>query len=221
MVGELGGSSLFGARFRENAARALLIPRRRPGQRTPLWQQRLRAQSLLAVARALRLVPDRARDLSRAAADDFDLRALRDLLAGLRDGSRAARRRRDRRRASPFAALARFEYVAQYLYEDDAPAAERRVAALTLDRDLLRELLGADELRDLLDADALEEVERELRQRAPRRARGRAARPAAPRRRPRRGRARGARCRATPRSGRASCSATAARCACASAGEDG
>ena len=153
VVGELGGSSLFGARFRESAARALLIPRRRPGQRTPLWQQRLRAQSLLAVAERYGSFPILLETYRELLADHFDLGALRELLAGLRDGSRQLVAV-ESQTASPFAASLNFEYVAQYLYEDDAPAAERRVAALTLDRDLLRELAGSDELRDLLDADA-------------------------------------------------------------------
>ncbi len=161
VVGELGGSSLFGARFRESAARALLIPRRRPGQRTPLWQQRLRAQSLLAVAERYGSFPILLETYRELLADHFDLGALRELLAGLRDGSRQLVAV-ESQTASPFAASLNFEYVAQYLYEDDAPAAERRVAALTLDRDLLRELAGSDELRDLLDADALEQVELEL-----------------------------------------------------------
>jgi ATP-dependent helicase Lhr and Lhr-like helicase len=161
VVGELGGSSLFGARFRESAARALLIPRRRPGQRTPLWQQRLRAQSLLAVAERYGSFPILLETYRELLADHFDLGALRELLSGLRDGSRRLVAV-ESQTASPFAASLNFEYVAQYLYEDDAPAAERRVAALTLDRDLLRELAGSDELRDLLDADALEQVELEL-----------------------------------------------------------
>ncbi len=161
VVGELGGSSLFGARFRESAARALLIPRRRPGQRTPLWQQRLRAQSLLAVAERYGSFPILLETYRELLADHFDLGALRELLGGLRDGSRQLVAV-ESQTASPFAASLNFEYVAQYLYEDDAPAAERRVAALTLDRDLLRELAGSDELRDLLDADAVEQVEQEL-----------------------------------------------------------
>jgi ATP-dependent Lhr-like helicase len=161
VVGELGGSSLFGARFRESAARALLIPRRRPGQRTPLWQQRLRAQSLLSVAERYGSFPILLETYRELLADHFDLVALRDLLGGLRDGTRQLVAV-ESQTASPFAASLNFEYVAQYLYEDDAPAAERRVAALTLDRDLLRELAGSDELRDLLDADALEQVELEL-----------------------------------------------------------
>ena len=186
VVGELGGSSLFGARFRESAARALLIPRRRPGQRTPLWQQRLRAQSLLAVAERYGSFPILLETYRELLADHFDLGALRELLAGLRDGSRQLVAV-ESQTASPFAASLNFEYVAQYLYEDDAPAAERRVAALTLDRDLLRELAGSDELRDLLDADAVEQVEAELG--SERRAgRGCAARPAAPHRRSERGR---------------------------------
>ncbi len=161
VVGELGQSALFGARFRENAARALLIPRRRPGQRTPLWQQRLKAQGLLQVARRYGSFPIILETYRECLQDVFDLPALKRLLSGL------ATREIDlvdveTASASPFAASLLFDYVATYMYEDDTPAAERRAQALSLDRDLLRELLGQEELRDLLDPSALEEVERRL-----------------------------------------------------------
>ena len=150
VVGELGGSALYGARFRENAARALLIPRRRPGQRTPLWQQRLRAQSLLQVAERYGSFPIVLETYRELLQDHFDLPALRELLSRLqtREISLVAVETAE---ASPFAQSLAFDFVARYMYEDDTPAAERRMQALTLDRDLLRELLGADELRDLLD----------------------------------------------------------------------
>jgi ATP-dependent Lhr-like helicase len=161
VVGELGGSALYGARFRENAARALLIPRRRPGQRTPLWQQRLKAQSLLQVAERYGSFPIVLETYREVLQDHFDLPALRDLLRRVRTreiGLVAV----ETATASPFAHSLTFDYVARYMYEDDTPAAERRVQALTLDRDLLRELLGSEELRDLLDPEAMSEVERDL-----------------------------------------------------------
>jgi ATP-dependent Lhr-like helicase len=162
VVGELGESALFGARFRENAARALLIPRRRPGQRTPLWQQRLKAQSLLEVARRFPAFPIMLETYRECLQDVFDLTALKQVLQRLQT------RELDlveveTASASPFASSLIFEYVASYMYEDDTPPAERRAQALSLDRGLLRELLGQEELRDLLDAGAVEEVERDLR----------------------------------------------------------
>jgi len=162
VVAELGETALFGARFRENAARALLIPRRRPGQRTPLWQQRLKAQSLLEVARGYGSFPVVLETYRECLQDVFDLPALRGVLHDLQ------RRRIDlveveTGSASPFSSSLLFDYVATYMYEDDTPPAERRAQALSLDRDLLRELLGQEELRELLDAAALAEVERQLR----------------------------------------------------------
>ena len=161
VVQEVGQTALFGARFRENAARALLIPRRRPGQRTPLWQQRLKAQNLLQVARRYGSFPIVLETYRECLQDVFDLPALRGVLEGLRS--------RDldlveveTASASPMAASLLFDYVATYMYEDDTPAAERRAQALSLDRELLRELLGAEELRELLDADAISEVEASL-----------------------------------------------------------
>jgi len=162
VVAEVGESALFGARFRENAARALLIPRRRPGERTPLWQQRLKAQSLLQVARKYGSFPVILETYRECLQDVFDLPALRSLLQSLQ-----AREidlvEVETQSASPYSASLLFDYIATYMYEDDTPPAERRAQALSLDRDLLRELLGQEELRDLLDRDAVEEVERQLR----------------------------------------------------------
>ncbi len=162
VLAAVGESALFGSRFRENAARALLIPRRRPGERTPLWQQRLKAQSLLQVARRFPAFPIVLETYRECLQDVFDLQALRQLLSGI------ASRELDvvdveTPSASPFASSLLFDYVATYMFEDDTPPAERRAQALSLDRDLLRELLGQEELRDLLDADAVEDVERQLR----------------------------------------------------------
>ena len=162
LLPELAQSALFGARFRENAARALLIPRRRPGQRTPLWQQRLKAQSLLQVARRYPQFPIVLETYRECLQDVFDLPALRGILRGIQT------RQLDvvaveTPSASPFASSLLFDYVATYMYEDDTPPEERRAQALSLDRDLLRELMGVDELRDLLDADAIAEVEASLR----------------------------------------------------------
>ena len=162
VVAEVGDTALFGARFRENAGRSLLIPRRRPGERTPLWQQRLKAQSLLQVARKYGSFPVILETYRECLQDVFDLPALRALLQGLKT------RELDlveveSQSASPYSASLLFDYIATYMYEDDTPPAERRAQALSLDRDLLRELLGQEELRDLLDADAVDEVERQLR----------------------------------------------------------
>jgi ATP-dependent helicase Lhr and Lhr-like helicase len=162
VVQEVGQSALFGARFRENAARALLIPRRRPDQRTPLWQQRLKAQGLLQVARKYGSFPVILETYRECLQDVFDLPALKRLLSALRT------RELDlvdveTPTASPYSAALLFDYIATYMYEDDTPPAERRAQALSLDRDLLRELLGQEELRDLLDEGAVEEVESQLR----------------------------------------------------------
>jgi len=162
VVAEVGNTALFGARFRENAARALLIPRRRPGERTPLWQQRLKSQSLLQVARRYPAFPIVLETYRECLQDVFDLPALKRILAGLKS------RELDlveveTPSASPFSASLLFDYVATYMYEDDTPPAERRAQALSLDRDLLRELLGQEELRDLMDPGALAEVESQLR----------------------------------------------------------
>jgi ATP-dependent Lhr-like helicase len=161
VVGTVGGSALFASRFRENAARALLLPRRRPGLRTPLWQSRQRAAQLLTVASRYGSFPIILETYREVLQDVFDLPALREVLSQIE-------RREIRvvsvetRRASPFASSLLFDYIAAYMYEGDAPLLDRRAQALALDRDLLRELLGAEELRELLDADALAELELEL-----------------------------------------------------------
>jgi ATP-dependent Lhr-like helicase len=162
VISEVGGTALFGARFRENAARALLIPRRRPGQRTPLWQQRLKAQGLLQVARRYADFPVVLETYRECLQDVFDLPALKGLLAALQQ-RRIDLVEVETPTASPYATSLLFDYVATYMYEDDTPLAERRAQALALDRDLLKELLGQEELRDLIDPRALEQVEEELR----------------------------------------------------------
>jgi ATP-dependent helicase Lhr and Lhr-like helicase len=161
VVAELASSALFGARFRENAARALLIPRARPGKRTPLWQQRLKAQSLLEVARRHEDFPIVLETYRECLRDVLDLPGLTEILGRLhrREISLVEL---ETPTASPMASSLLFDYVATYMYEGDTPNAERRAAALSLDRDLLRELLGQDELRDLLDPAALAQVEEDL-----------------------------------------------------------
>ncbi|MDQ3898483.1 MAG: DEAD/DEAH box helicase, partial [Actinomycetota bacterium] len=161
VVGELANSALFAARFRENAARALLLPRRRPGSRTPLWQQRQRAADLLAVASRHGDFPILLETYRECLRDVFDLPALVELMTAVR-----ARTVRvvsvDTTSPSPFAQSLAFQYVANFLYEGDAPLAERRAQALTLDREMLAELLGAEELRELIHPDALEALEANL-----------------------------------------------------------
>src|SRR5919199_27317 len=157
---------MFGGGFRENAARALLIPRPRPDQRTPLWQQRLKAQGLLQVARRYGQFPVVLETYRECLQDVFDLPALKRLLRGLRT------RELDvvdveTPTASPYAASLLFDYVANYMYEDDTPPAERRAPAPSRDRAPLRGVVRPEEAPRLLDRDALEEVERDL-QRAPR-----------------------------------------------------
>ncbi len=164
VVGELSGSALFGARFRENAARSLLIPRAFPGKRTPLWQQRLRSQSLLEVARDFPRFPVILETYRECLQDVLDLPALGELLRKLHS-RQLSLVEVETPTASPFASSLLFDYVATYMYEGDTPNAERRAAALALDRDLLRELLGQEELRELIDPEALEEVEAQLQHR--------------------------------------------------------
>ncbi len=161
VVGELASSTLFASRFRECAARALLLPKRRPGGRTPLWQQRQRAQDLLAVASRYGSFPIVLETYRECLRDVFDVPALQGLLRDVA-GRRVRVSQVTSEVASPFAASLLFDYIAGYMYEGDAPLAERRANALTLDRELLAELLGADELRDLIDTDALVDLELEL-----------------------------------------------------------
>ncbi|MGL5857814.1 MAG: Lhr family helicase [Angustibacter sp.] len=161
---QVGGSALFAARFRECAARALLLPRRRPGQRQALWQQRQRSAQLLEVASRYPDFPIMLEAVRECLQDVFDVPGLVDLMRDIR-----SRRVRvvevETSRPSPFAQSLMFGYVAQFLYEGDSPLAERRAAALALDPSLLSELLGRGEgaaLRDLLDPDAVHRTEAEL-----------------------------------------------------------
>jgi ATP-dependent Lhr-like helicase len=161
VVDAVGGSALFAARFRENAARSLLLPRRRPGSRTPLWQLRQRAADLLAVASRHGSFPVLLETYRECLQDVFDLPALVGLLRAIAGRTiKVADIELDE--PSPFASGLVFAYVAQFMYEGDAPLAERRAQALTLDRRMLAELLGTDELRDLIDASVLEELEATL-----------------------------------------------------------
>ncbi len=161
VVDRLAETALFAARFREAAGRSLLLPRRRPGSRTPLWLQRRRAAGLLEVARQFGSFPIVLETYREILQDDFDLTGLQAVLADI-----ARRRIRisevELASPSPFASSLLFAFVAAYLYEGDAPLAERRAAALTLDRDLLRQLLGDGELSELLSPQVMAEVEADL-----------------------------------------------------------
>ena len=168
---ELSGSNLFGARFREAAARALLLPRRRPDRRQPLWQQRHRSAQLLSVASGFPDFPIVLEAVRECLQDDFDVASLVSLMKDVEDG-RVQVVEVTTRTPSPFAQSLLFGYTAQFLYDGDAPLAERRAAALTLDPDLLAELLGSDgssQIADLLDPDAVVRTERELSGLAPER----------------------------------------------------
>ena len=163
---EVGGSALFASRFRECAARALLLPRRDPGRRSPLWQQRQRSAALLQVAVKYPSFPIVLEAIRECLRDVYDLPALVALLGRIE--------RREVQvvdvatpQPSPYARSLLFGYVAQFMYEGDSPIAERRAAALTLDQGLLAELLGRAELRELLDPAVLAEVEGELHRTAP------------------------------------------------------
>ncbi len=160
----LGGTALFAARFRENAARALLLPKRRGGGRSPLWQTRKRASDLLAVAARFPSFPIILETYRECLSDVFDVPALRATL------ERLATREvkvvtRDAQVPSPFASAILFGFAANYLYDGDAPLAERRAHALSIDPAQLRELLGEVELRELLDPVAIAAVERQLQRR--------------------------------------------------------
>ncbi|MET3936009.1 DEAD/DEAH box helicase [Arthrobacter sp. OAP107] len=161
VTAEVGGSALFASRFRECAARALLLPRQTPGKRQPLWQQRQQSAQLLDVARKYPSFPIVLETVRECLQDVYDLPALKDIAASVE--------RRELRivqtttqQPSPFAKSLLFGYVAQFLYEGDSPLAERRAAALALDSTLLNELLGRVELRELLDARVIDATEREL-----------------------------------------------------------
>ncbi|HJU51574.1 MAG TPA: DEAD/DEAH box helicase [Acidimicrobiia bacterium] len=164
----LADTALFGARFREAAGRALLLPRRRPGSRTPLWQQRRRAADLLAVARQFGSFPIMLETYREILTQDFDLPALTEVLSDLQ--SRKLRIVEvETTHPSPFASSLLFAFVAAFLYEADTPLAERRATALTLDRNLLANLLGEGELADLISPDVVAMVELELQHLTPER----------------------------------------------------
>ncbi len=161
VIAEIGGSALFAARFRECAARSLLLPRRDPGRRTPLWQQRQKSAQLLEVASGYEQFPVVLEAMRECVQDVYDLPGLRELMADVR-----ARRVKvvevTTTAPSPFARSLLFGYVGTFLYELDAPLAERRAAALSLDSTLLAELLGTESVRELLDVEALAEIEGQL-----------------------------------------------------------
>ncbi|MCA9218207.1 MAG: hypothetical protein KDB27_34300, partial [Planctomycetales bacterium] len=161
VVSHLGSTALFSARFRENAARALLLPRRMPGRRTPLWLQRRRSADLLAVASRYPGFPILLETYRECLRDVFDVPGLKKILRQIEDRKIAVRMLQTET-ASPFAASLLFNYVGNYMYDGDAPLAERRAATLALDHAQLRELLGDAELRELLDAEAIDQVATEL-----------------------------------------------------------
>ncbi len=161
VVAELPGSAMFASRFRECAGRSLLLPRRRPDQRTPLWQQRQRSADLLRVAAKYPSFPILLETTRECLHDVFDVPALRTVLQGLSDRS-IRTVPVETPKPSPFAQSLLFGWIAVYMYEGDAPLAERRAAALSLDREMLRDLLGAEELRELLDPGVLADLELEL-----------------------------------------------------------
>ena len=160
VTAELGASALFASRFRECAARALLLPRRQPGRRTPLWQQRQRSAQLLSVASQYATFPIVLETVRECLQDVFDVPGLVGLMRDL-----AARRVRlvevETRAPSPFGRSLLFRYVGAFMYEGDAPLAERRAQALALDSSLLAELLGQADARELLDPDIVQDSERD------------------------------------------------------------
>ncbi|MGQ2916442.1 ATP-dependent helicase, partial [Microbacterium aurantiacum] len=172
VTAEVGGSALFAARFRECAARALLMPRRNPGKRTPLWQQRQRSAQLLEVARRHPTFPIILETLREVLQDVYDVPSLLRLARSI--GERRIRLvETEPPQPSPFARDLLFGYVGAFMYEGDSPLAERRAAALSVDPALLGELLGTIEMRELLDPEVIAQFEREAQRLAPdRRARG-------------------------------------------------
>ena len=163
---EAADSALFASRFREAAARALLLPRRRPGTRTPLWLQRRKAAGLLEITRKYGSFPIILETYREVLQDHFDIPSLREVLSDIqRRKISVAEVQLDG--PSPFATSLTFDFIASFMYEYDAPTAEKRATALTLDRSLLRELLGEPEFRELLDREVVADVELELQRLAP------------------------------------------------------
>ncbi len=167
VVRELSGSALFAARFRENSARALLLPKRRPGKRSPLWLQRRKSADLLAVAARYPNFPMLLETYRECLRDTFDLPGLRRLLQEIRQRSVRVHAVQTQT-ASPFAASLLFSYTGNFLYNGDTPLAERRAQALSLDHAQLRELLGDAELRELLDPESIDVIQWELQRLDPR-----------------------------------------------------
>ncbi|MBO0981265.1 ATP-dependent helicase [Microbacterium sp. SD291] len=157
---EVGGSALFASRFRECAARALLMPRTNPNRRSPLWQQRQRSAQLLEVARRHPTFPVILETLREVLQDVYDLPSLRTLATSIAD-RRVRLVETEPSQPSPYARDLLFGYVGAFMYEGDSPLAERRAAALSVDPALLGELLGTVELRELLDPDVIAQFERE------------------------------------------------------------
>jgi ATP-dependent helicase Lhr and Lhr-like helicase len=168
VVAELGGSSLFASRFRECAARSLLLPRRDPRRRSPLWQQRQKSAQLLAVAGRYEQFPVTLEAMRECVQDVYDLPGLRELMTAVQARSVQVVEVATPS-PSPFARSLLFGYVGMFLYESDAPLAERRAAALSLDSTLLAELLGSEAIRELLDPEVLAEVEASVQRLAPER----------------------------------------------------
>ncbi len=162
---QLASTSLFAARFRENAGRALLLPKRRPGQRTPLWAQRRKSAQLLKVASRFSDFPIVLETYRECLRDVFDLPGLVSVLSDVRE-RRIHVASVHTKSPSPFASSLLFNYVASFIYEGDVPLAERRTQMLSLDHAQLRELLGEPELRELLDLGAIHEVEARLQRRS-------------------------------------------------------
>jgi ATP-dependent Lhr-like helicase len=158
---QLGATALFAAKFRESAARALLLPRRRAQGRAPLWQQRKRAYDLLSVAARYPAFPMLLEAYRECVRDVFDMPAFLEVLGGIKNHHIRVHVA-DSRTPSPFASSLLFSYVANYIYDGDAPLAERRAQALSIDQEQLQDLLGDADLRELLDADAIAEVEEQL-----------------------------------------------------------
>jgi len=161
VTAQLGSTALFAAKFREAASRALLLPRRRADGRTPLWQQRKRAYDLLSVASRFASFPILLEAYRECLRDVFDMPALMEVLRSIETGTLNVRVV-DSQKPSPFASALLFSYVGNYIYDGDAPLAERRAQALSIDQDQLRDLMGDADLRELLDAQAIEETEQQL-----------------------------------------------------------
>ena len=158
---QLGATSLFAAKFREAAGRALLIPRRRPGQRAPLWQQRKRAADLMAVASRFPSFPILLETYRECMREALDLASAAEVLKRIERGTIRVTTF-ESAKPSPFASALLFNYIANYIYEGDAPLAERRAQALSIDQSQLEQILGNTDFRELLDRAAIDGVDAQL-----------------------------------------------------------